>query len=195
MIIKKLFKYGITTAIILWTVGYAMFVFNVYNKASITDTYETDALIVLTGGQNRIDTALTIFDKSKTDKLFITGVHKDVSKEDILQMWDGKTPLKKCCITLGQRAKTTRGNALETQEWLKEQQSIKTITLITSAYHMDRALLEFKHALKNRDVSITTHPVIDNSNTPKSLPFWKLTFSEYNKLIFRTVVLTLENKG
>lgn len=195
MIIKKLLKYGITTAILLWAIAYALFVFHVYNKYSKTDTYETDAIIVLTGGQNRIDTALTIFDKSKTDKLFITGVHKDVSKEDILQMWHGKTPLKECCITLGQKAKTTRGNALETQEWLEDQQSIKTITLITSAYHMDRALLEFKHALKNKNISITTHPVIDNSNTLKSLSFWKLTFSEYNKLIFRTVVLTLENKG
>ncbi|MGH1376546.1 MAG: YdcF family protein [Alphaproteobacteria bacterium] len=195
MIFKKLLKYGMTIGVLIWLIGYTLFVFSVSVKTPIKNINTTDAIIVLTGGQNRIDSALQLFAQSKTDKLFITGVHKDVSQDDILQMWDGNKPLKKCCIILGQKAKTTRGNALEAQEWIDQQQNINNIVLVTSAYHMDRALLEFNHALYNHKVTITPYPVMDNSNALNTPSFWKLTFSEYNKFIFRTTVLTLANKG
>jgi uncharacterized SAM-binding protein YcdF (DUF218 family) len=59
-------------------------------------------------------------------------------------------------IILGHEADNTRGNALETAGWMREQ-GFHSMRLVTSAYHMPRSLLEFSAAMP--DITITPHPV------------------------------------
>ena len=183
--LKKILRFFVLITLILWIGGDGLFVANVTSKPITPSTTKTDAIIVLTGGHNRIQSGLSLFSDGLSENLFITGVHEAVKKEDITKISD-------CCITLGHKATTTLENAYESKEWIKAQ-NVKTIRLVTSAYHMNRALLEFTHAMPN--IEIFPHPVHDNHDVSQDINFWKITFSEYNKTLFRVVILTLANQG
>lgn len=148
--------------------------------------------MVLTGGNYRIHTGLTLFASRLSDNLYITGVHQSVTDQDILKMWKGITALPDCCIEIGHNATTTLENALETKEWLQGK-DIKSIRLVTSTYHMKRALIEFNNALNG--IEIIPHPVEESDYRLKDIKFWILTFDEYNKILFRIIILNLANKG
>lgn len=182
---KKPLKFLVFVTLVLWIGGYSLFLVNISAHTLAQPNTKTDAIIVLTGGNNRIQTGLSLFSSGLSGHLFITGVHDAVKKKDI-------TKISTCCIILGHKARTTLENASEAKEWIAAQ-NIKTIRLVTSAYHMDRALLEFRHAIP--DIEIIAHPVHDDRDTLQDINFWKITFSEYNKTLFRFAILTLEHKN
>ncbi|MEM7679866.1 MAG: YdcF family protein [Pseudomonadota bacterium] len=174
--------------ILFWALGYGFYVGSVLTKSVQNPEKKTDAIIVLTGGENRIEEGLKLFANNMTKELFITGVHPSVKKREIVSKWtDG--PLPRCCVTLGYEATTTIQNAYETKDWLNKKQEIKTIRLVTSNYHMNRALLEFKHVLK--DHKIFAHPTKQENAMPDKLWFWIITFKEYNKTLIRWISFML----
>lgn len=150
---------------------------------------KTDVVVVLTGGSDRIETGLDLWATDSAPNLFITGVHKDVTKNEILNMWKGKGSLPECCITLGYKAFTTTQNAEEIQEWL-EGKNFSSIRIVTSNYHMHRAFLEFSHALPG--IKIITHPIEQPDITPDDEYFWHVIFSEYHKSIFRMITILFD---
>ncbi len=182
---NKFIKYTLLITITLWLGGYASFIVHLKYQPIAKPHTKTDAIVVLTGGHSRIKTGLSLFSNGLSTNLFITGVHKDVKKSDI-------TNINDCCITLGHKARTTIENALETKEWIK-QENVKSIRLVTSAYHMKRAFMEFNNTIPN--IEIIPHPVKENENQFFNKKFWKITFSEYNKTLFRITILTISNKG
>ncbi|MCK5373683.1 MAG: YdcF family protein [Alphaproteobacteria bacterium] len=153
---------------------------------------KTDAIIVLTGGHLRIGKGLELYANEMAPQLFISGVHNLVTDEDIKAMWHGEKPLPECCITLGRDAATTIGNAQEVNKWI-ETNNIKTIRLVTSAYHMPRAMLEFTSILDKEDVGIIINPITQSQDlhNTRLLKYLNLTFDEYNKVLFRLAFLTL----
>lgn len=168
------------TLFILWGAGYLWFTLSVYTmKPALTDK-TAEAIIVLTGGENRVKTGINLLEETPSKKLFISGVNPKTTKQDILKMWREDPRSPPCCITLGREAKNTQENAIETKEWIKKN-DIKSIRLVTSAYHMPRSLLEFE---KNEtDLVIFPHPVHSRDISPRHKKFWALTFSEYNKTL------------
>ncbi len=177
--------------LILWIGGYVLFIANTLNISALDTNNKTQAIIVLTGGNNRIQTGLKLWQDNISDNLFITGVHPSVKKSDIISMWNGNEPLPKCCLTLGHKATTTRENAVETKAWI-EKQNINDIKLVTSNYHITRALLEFKHIMP--EVNITTNSVTEKTSPLKNYNFWKISFLEYHKFMFRYLIITLNEK-
>jgi len=117
-----------------------------------------DAIVVLTGGSNRIDAGFRLLEQGFGKKLFISGVYRGLDVRQLLKRWKA-VPQKRldCCVTLGFKADNTSGNAVETAIWL-HRQKFHSIYLVTADYHMKRALLEFHHAVP--DVAITPFPVI-----------------------------------
>ncbi len=186
--IKKIFRITIAVLLALWIGGYALFIVNIVETKKPITMKKTDAIIVLTGGNNRVKTGIELFSTEISPQLFITGVHQSVTKSEITSMWGGDKKLPDCCIILGYKATTTIENALEAKEWINSN-NIKSIYLVTSAYHMDRALLEFKNIIK--DTNIIPHP-IKIERSLKDLKFWEITFSEYNKILFRTALIMIE---
>ena len=172
--------------LLTWLFGYGAFVAAVIGITPLDDSRPVDAIVVTTGGNKRIEAGLELFAQGRAKHLFITGVHPDVTKGEITAMWKHNKPLPDCCITLGHRATTTIQNAAETLEWLTEQ-NYSSIILVTSNYHMTRAWLEHKHMLPG--VKIILHPITQPEITPERQRFWLLTFSEYNKSLFRVVSL------
>ncbi len=175
----------------IWLIGMVMFARDIIYEPA-RDSQKTDAIIVLTGGRQRIKTALELYNNGKADYLFISGVPNEVSLTSILEQTDIKDIANPENIILGHHANNTAENALETSSWLYDHK-FQSIRLVTSAYHMPRSLLEFR--CSNIDSEIIPHPVF--TDEVKHNKWWKwpgttlLLSSEYNKYLFALAKYTL----
>ena len=94
-----------------------------------------------------------------------------------------------CCITLGYEATDTKGNADETAQWVIDH-DVKSIRLITSSYHVPRALLELGRQMPG--VTILNHPVkTGNEKDLTAQPYWEMVFREYNKTLLTWIRQTM----
>lgn len=131
-----------------------------------------DAVVVLTGGKNRIDCAFALALRYHIRNIFISGVNEKTSLEDIL-----KNRNFDANITLGKRALNTIENALEILEWANEAR-VKKIFLVTSDYHIPRSLLALQKVCKG---SLQITPIaVPSSN----YNFIRNCFKEFIKIIF-----------
>lgn len=169
--------------ILLWSAGFALFSGHVNTMTEPGIKHPVQAVIVLTGGTGRIESGLELLATQKVSTLYITGVHKNVSMSDIRNLWQGSEPLPECCIELGYMATNTFQNAEETKTWLDKNPDIKNVILLTSNYHMPRALLEYKHMLP--ELTIIPYPVKPQRNNPEQEEhIANLLFREYHKSIY-----------
>ena len=179
---------AMTTAVVLWAwfFGYILFLIGVTFTQPHMPPEKTDAIIVLTGGQNRINTGLELLEQGKADHLFISGVNPDVTIEQLVRIWKPDIDVIPCCIALGYAASNTEGNARESSQWVRDM-NLKSIRLVTSNYHLPRAWLEFTHALPRR--TIIAHPIKSAALESGSRQHMKLSFAEYNKTLLTWVRL------
>jgi uncharacterized SAM-binding protein YcdF (DUF218 family) len=143
---------------------------------------QTDAVVVLTGGDHRIDTGIDLLSKGLGKKLFISGVHQDVKIDAFIK--SKKLPKEWAdLIELGYQSTNTLENAKETAEWVKSK-NLSSIRLVTSNYHLRRSYLEFKTYLPY--TKIILHPVetskLANENWWEKNNFLFIT-REYNKYL------------
>ena len=167
---------------LIWACGFIIFTGTISSMNEPKKIDKTDAIIVLTGGTNRVTRALDLLADDKASYLLISGVNKDVKLKELLAGY--KKPLSDCCITLGYEAESTLGNAIEARKWVSENH-IKTVRLITSTYHMPRSMLEFRHALP--EIELVSHPVIPENFTPDQERFWNICFLEYHKMMISII--------
>jgi uncharacterized SAM-binding protein YcdF (DUF218 family) len=120
----------------------------------------SDAIVVLTGGSERVTTGIELLESGAGKKLFISGVHRKLSLESLLGAQSVPANLRSCCITLGYQAGDTVGNAEETREWMTIQE-YHSLRLVTANYHMPRSLLLFHTIMP--DIAIIPHPVTPDS--------------------------------
>jgi uncharacterized SAM-binding protein YcdF (DUF218 family) len=119
-------------------------------------TTPTDAVVVLTGGRQRIDGGLALLADGKAKKVFVSGVNPVVDLPEILRIAPKAPRWVECCIVLGHTADNTVGNAEETAEWMRRE-GYRSLRLVTAAYHMRRSLLEFRRAMP--EIEILPNPV------------------------------------
>ena len=170
--------------------GYgAGLVWFVISLPSLGDTLplKTDGIVVLTGGEDRIETAFKLMQNHQAEKLLIAGVNPRTRLQDILKSASEaveKNLAAKNHIDLDDRSVNTASNAREAAQWVRRH-DLRSIRLVTAHYHMRRAFLEFSQALP--DVFIVKHPVIPpffqrtswGGNFSRFLLIWR----EYNKYI------------
>ena len=158
------------------------------NRAPKDVTTVTEALIVLTGGTERVATAVDLLKQEKAEKLLISGVNKKVDWVLLAQTINELPEQLADKITLGHVACNTRQNALESKDWL-ERNRFQSVRLVTASYHMPRSLSEFKNVMP--DMKIIPHPVFPQ--TVKHEEWWKwpgtfaLITSEYVKFLFVSI--------
>lgn len=145
---------------VLWIGALYWFAAQIPTGAS-TNTEHADAIVVLTGGKNRLEYGMRLLAEGRADKLFISGVHEDITEPQLLQLAPPElrkkvTRLDENAITLGREAWNTIGNAEETKRWLQDRK-VASILLVTSNYHMPRSYYEFRHLVKG--VKIIPMPV------------------------------------
>lgn len=175
----------------LWLGGLLWFIEEIpVAQSHENDTVETDAIVVLTGGSNRLDYGLMLLAQDKGDKLFISGVHDKSTPEALLRHVTSPELRAKLAeggsgtIVLGHEAENTIGNAEETSRWLKNE-NYHSIRLVTANYHMPRSLVEFRYAIP--DLLIVPEPVFPDDF--KLSTWWmdtesrRLVLSEYHKFL------------
>lgn len=174
---------ALVAVLIAWGAGFAWFA-NL--AASTTDDADspTDAIVVLTGGSERLITGLSLLAADRAEKLFVSGVYRGVDVQELLRVSRQAPAAVECCIVLGYAADDTRGNAAETAAWL-QQESYSSVRLVTANYHMPRSLLEFRIALP--DARIVPHPVAPANVHVEEWWRWPgttiLLIGEYNKYL------------
>ncbi|MGE4350827.1 MAG: YdcF family protein [Bdellovibrionales bacterium] len=191
MIFKRLFGYLTSFAIVLlavWLAGFFLFVGRVtaYIEPVIDEEIvSTDAIIVLTGGSERIDAGLSLLRAGKAKKLFVSGVYPSVTMKTLMNKKNVPKDLMECCVVLGRSADNTIGNAYETRDFMAKE-GYKTLRLVTSHYHMPRSLYLFDHMMP--DVRIYLYPVSSDAVALRS--WWRspgtlsLLAYEYSKYLY-----------
>ena len=143
-----------------------------------------DAMVVLTGGTDRISDAVDLLAGGQAGRLLITGVNPSTSPESLARRLPRIRGLVDCCVTLGYQALDTTGNAAETAAWVRANR-FRSLIVVTSNYHMPRALAEIGGRL--RGVELLAHPVV--SEGARARPWWlsphriRLIGSEYVKYL------------
>jgi uncharacterized SAM-binding protein YcdF (DUF218 family) len=167
----------------LWLAGLVYFATNLPQQVA-DPARRTDAIVVLTGGSGRIRQGFELLEQDRAQQLFVSGVERSVEVAELLRIDRIAPPELACCVVLGYKAGDTRGNALETAIWMREQ-GFASLRLVTAAYHMPRSLLEFRYAMP--EIEILPHPVFTKSF--KQADWWRwpgsasLLASEYNKYL------------
>jgi uncharacterized SAM-binding protein YcdF (DUF218 family) len=171
-----------------WLSGLFLFITQVstYDEPAINDTLSSvDAIVVLTGGSERLGTGLSLLAAGKGRKLFISGVPQGLTLNNVLANRSIKPELRDCCIVLGHAADNTIGNAKETLAWINGE-NFHSLRLVTANYHMPRSLLVFREFLP--DIVITPHVVapesVDVSHWWKRYGTARLLIIEYNKYLY-----------
>jgi uncharacterized SAM-binding protein YcdF (DUF218 family) len=126
---------------------FSRFVARADHAATPDPPQEAQAVAVLTGlpSNARIVTAVQLADSLQLP-LLISGVHVDTSAADIAQISGVAVGDIECCVTLGRAAATTEGNGAEVSDWARKN-NVTRIILVTSEFHMDRALVELRRAM------------------------------------------------
>ena len=181
MITKKQIAF-ILILFLLWFSGFVAFNHRI-NDFKIDDTQKVDAIVVLTGGRNRLKEAVKLLNNKKADKMFISGVYKDTSLKSLQKRKDVEI-INSENITLDKKATNTVENAIEVSHWVKENK-IKSIYLVTSNYHMPRSMAEFSYY--NPKLEIIAYPVFSDKVSKDWWKSWRtftLLAGEYNKFLY-----------
>ncbi len=104
---------------------------------------KADAIVVLTGGSQRIDQAVELLRSGAGARLLISGVHPATSRNQIRRLTGSSDALFACCVDIGYDALDTIGNAAETVRWIHER-NYRRILVVTNNYHMPRSLFELR---------------------------------------------------
>ena len=174
---------AIVTLILIWVIGYLWFASAIAFGSHNVTPEKSEAIVVLTGGHGRISAGIDLFSEKRAPLLFISGVHKDTNKQDILT---NQTPSPSSNIELGHNATDTLGNAAEVKTWVNEN-DIKKIILVTSRYHMPRAYMLISRSIPH--VQISKYVTDTEEFKAWQGRFWELTFSEYNKILVQWLEL------
>ena len=166
--LMKLLLIAIFVAAGLFIGGFLQFTSKVSSAVQPAHVEAADAIVVLTGGSTRIETALELLSQKKGQKLLISGVNPETKAADIQAMHPEKADLFDCCVDLERVAADTIGNATETAKWAK-QNNYESLIIVTSAYHMPRAMLEYHRQMES--MKLTPYPVpLDSINQEE---WWK----------------------
>jgi uncharacterized SAM-binding protein YcdF (DUF218 family) len=145
---------------------------------------KADGIVVLTGGASRVSDAMELLASGYGKRLLISGVHPASTANDISRSVQESQALFRCCVDLDRSAISTRGNASETRRWVHER-GFKSLIVVTSNYHMPRAIVEMSHAMP--DIALIPYAVV--GERWRDEPWWeggvtfRLVLSEYVKYI------------
>jgi len=149
----------------------------------------TDALIVLTGGNARVEHGLSLLAQQSASVLFISGVGPNVTLAEMLAAHTNQARRNEILnigseIVFDYDASTTQTNASEAAAFVRKRK-YTSIRLVTAHYHMPRSMVEFHAALPG--VTILREPVVPDSFAHKH--WWRdrqsrlLIWQEFHKYL------------
>ena len=150
---------------LIWLIGLFVFADRVRGYAPSQEPARADAIVALTGpSPERINAAIRLLEQDKGERLLISGVNREVRRQELRALTPGSSRLFNCCVDLGFEALDTIGNAQEIAAWA-DAKNYDSLIVVTSDYHMPRALTEIRAAAPG--VELTPYavetPSLDNS--------------------------------
>lgn len=176
----------VLVAILAYGLGFIAFAMSLPRPPSSVP--HADAIVTLTGGDARLDTAVRLLEKGAAKRLLITGVHPSITKPELRSIVHGGKRFD-CCADLDFTAEDTRENAAEAAAWVRAH-NFRSLILVTANYHMPRSLNEFSANM--RHVKMLPYPVL-----PEGIDFarwWRnphavrLLQAEYAKYLASLVI-------
>lgn len=174
--------------LIMWLGGFIVFHQYIRNYPA-DDNQSADAVVVLTGGRNRVSEAIRLYNEGLADLLIISGVGEHVTLKELELKNKVAVTRNRHNVVLGKEATNTIENGIEVSEYIRRN-NVTSLILVTSYYHMPRSEQEILS--RNPDVKIFYHPVYSQNVSDKWWKRWGsfyLMAMEYNKFIFVYVKL------
>lgn len=195
-------KWGAIFVVGAYILGFFLFV--TQSPRAPRDLSHVDGIVALTGGEMRIDAAYALLRRGIGQRLLISGVYPETTKQRLLARMArdthegtnaGQSAIRDR-IDIGYAAENTHGNAREAAAWARFH-AYHTLLIVTARYHMPRALSEFRTAMPG--ITVLPYP-IDPEGLPKG--WWhdihaqRLLHGEYVKYLAASLlqVLDLEPK-
>jgi len=170
--------------LLCFALGFALFSTHVGRLAAPQAQRAADAIIVLTGGQSRIDAAVSLLKSGKGKRLLISGVNPIARPEDLRRATGAEKSLFSCCVDIDHAALDTIGNAEESAKWMHAN-AFSTAILVTNNYHMPRSLLEMRRI--DDSIELIPYPVvntrIDRGEWMLNADALRVLFTEYTKYL------------
>ena len=160
--------------LVVWLLGFALFTVLLPDPAG---SGATDAVIVLTGGVGRIERGVTLLEHAQARRMLVSGVDRQVTSAALAKRTGAPLALFACCVDLGRESVDTRTNAQESADWLRAHH-YRSLRLVTTDWHMPRALFELRRVIRHDGVTIVPDAV-------QSEPELQALFTEYNKYLLR----------
>jgi uncharacterized SAM-binding protein YcdF (DUF218 family) len=169
--------------VVLLGLGFLWFIWRVPADEVALDR-NADGIVALTGGASRITDAIELLASGRGKRLLISGAYRATNSKEISRLNPEYERWVRCCVDFD-RSLNTLGNAIETKRWA-ERRGFRSLIVVTSNYHMPRALAEIAHQLP--DVALVPFPVV--TERQRTDPWWasaataRLMVSEYLKYVF-----------
>jgi uncharacterized SAM-binding protein YcdF (DUF218 family) len=169
--------------LVLLGLGFLWFIWRVPADEVALDR-NADGIVALTGGASRIADAIELLASGRGKRLLISGAYRATNSKEISRLNPEYERWVRCCVDFD-RSLNTLGNAIETKRWA-ERRGFRSLIVVTSNYHMPRALAEISHQLP--DVALVPFPVV--TERQRADPWWaraataRLMVSEYLKYVF-----------
>jgi uncharacterized SAM-binding protein YcdF (DUF218 family) len=180
--------FAVLSLVAVLLAGFGAFAWHVSGLETPAEPRPADAIIVLTGGQSRLDTAVNLLKSGKGQRLLISGVNPIAGQADLIRASGGDETLFSCCVDLDRAALDTIGNAQESAKWMRDH-AYGSVILVTNNYHIPRTMLEMKRLLGSADLQ--AYPVV---NTPLDSGQWlvkpdalRVLVTEYSKFLAAVV--------
>ena len=142
--------------LIMWLGGFIAF--HQYIRNYPTDTSQpTDAIVVLTGGRNRVAESMRLYNDGLADLLIISGVGEHVTLKQLEAQNKVEITRNRQNVILGNEATNTIENGIEVSEYIRRN-NVASVRLVTSYYHMPRSEQEILS--RNPMLKLFTTPCI-----------------------------------
>jgi uncharacterized SAM-binding protein YcdF (DUF218 family) len=168
-----------------WAGGFVWFIV-IANRAEPAPPH-ADGIVALTGGAERVETALHLLAAGRATWLLVSGIGPGPDLAILARRSLVDAGPLTARIELGRQATSTHGNAEETAAWVKAKQ-IHSLIVVTAWYHMPRALTELGRALPG--VVLYPVPVEPEGSHQPDLAMARLLTEEYGKYLAARLNLT-----
>ena len=177
--------WGVLALLLGWAAGLAWFI-------RVADRTEpapprADGIVALTGGADRVETALRLLAAGRAQWLLVSGIGPGTDLASLARLAHVEAAPLAARVELGRQATSTRGNATETAAWVRARE-IHALIVVTAWYRMPRALTEIGRAVPG--VLLYPVPVDPEGSQLPSLAMARLLAEEYTEYLAARLDLT-----